>query len=142
MVGASIFSAPKGTGMVAVQSRLDDVLLATRGKKVDATKKVRRTIPAKCSPTGKSQTISLDVSDEGLKELEKLDRQFEKALLEAGAVYGKLVKARQKARAKTPPQQESDATDGIEDVEAEITEENTAPNPDSDDSPAESQPSY
>lgn len=88
--------------MVAVQSRLDDVLLSTRGKKVEADRKVTRTIPAMCSPTGKTIRIDLDVSEEGERELDKLDARFKAALIAAGEVYGKLAETRVNARAAKP----------------------------------------
>lgn len=122
--------------MVAVQSRLDDVLLALKGKKVEATHQVTRTIPSICTEDGKSQRITIDVSAEGERELEKLDKKFKAALLEAGkSTYGKIGETRIEARAAKPkrsPQTETasepegDAT-SADASEEEITEENTAP---------------
>ena len=88
--------------MVAVHSRLDDVLLALRGKKVEATHQVKRTIPAMCTPDGKSRRATFDVSEEGERELEKLDKKFKAALHDAGQVYGKVIDTRVDARAAKP----------------------------------------
>lgn len=130
--------------MVAVQSRLDDVLLAQKGKKVEATHQVTRTIPSICSEDGKSKRITIDVSPEGERELEKLDKKFKAALLEAGKnAYGKIGEVRIEARAAKPKKRPQDKStpDGnapessaseegtsheVADSE-EITEENTAP---------------
>jgi|SRR5699024_3694867 len=106
--------------MVAVQSRLDDVLLATKGKKVEATRRVHRTIPAKCSPTGKSQRYTFDVSDEGERELERLDQQYNKRLEQAAQVYQKvspevakerLNPTEKKSKAKEEPTPSAEAQD-------------------------------
>lgn len=97
--------------MVAVQSRLDDVLLALKNKKVEADRQVTRTIPAYCSPTGKTQRITLDVSEEGLRELERLDEKHKGKLLEAGAVYGKLSDTRKAARAAKPARKSMNQSD-------------------------------
>lgn len=88
--------------MVAVHFRLDDVLLALKGKKTEATHQVTRTIPGKCTENGKAQRITLDVSEEGERELAKLDKKFQEQLLEAGRVYGKLSDARAEARSAKP----------------------------------------
>lgn len=126
--------------MVAVQSRLDDVLLALKGKKVEATHQVNRTIPSICTEDGKSQRITIDVSAEGERELEKLDKKFKAALLEAGkSTYGKIGDTRIEARAAKPKKKSQDNTKTSEETatdeadpegtpsEDEITEENTAP---------------
>lgn len=123
--------------MVAVQSRLDDVLLALKNKKVEATHKVRRTIPSMCTPDGKSKRITLDISDEGERELEKLDKKFSDALQDAGRVYGKLSDARVEARAAKPQRKaksedqaaEADSEDesgDIDEVEEDSQEESPA----------------
>lgn len=88
--------------MVAIQSRLDDVLLSTKGKKVEADHQVTRTIPAMCSENGKTRRITLDISEEGERELAKLDKKYKDLLLEAGRVYAKLAETRIEARAAKP----------------------------------------
>lgn len=88
--------------MVAIQSRLDDVLLSTKGKKVEADHQVTRSIPSICSETGKTRRITLDVSPEGERELAKLDKKYKDLLLEAGRVYEKLAETRIEARAAKP----------------------------------------
>lgn len=85
--------------MVAVQSRLDDVLLALKNKKVEATHQVVRTIPTICTEDGKSRRITIDISAEGERELEKLDKKFRDTLVEAGQVYGRIGDVRIEARA-------------------------------------------
>lgn len=118
--------------MVAVQSRLDDVLLALKNKKVEATHTVRRTIPSMCTPDGKSKRITLDVSDEGERELDKLDKKFTDTLLDAGRVYGKLSDTRAEARAAKPrrkPQSEAasqDAEESVEDAGEDVEDEDGA----------------
>lgn len=103
--------------MVAVQSRLDDVLLALKGKKVEATHQVTRTIPSICTEDGKSQRITIDVSDEGERELEKLDRKFKAALLEAGkSTYGRIGETRAEARAAKPKKKKSASAEGPSEV--------------------------
>lgn len=127
--------------MVAVQSRLDDVLLALKGKKVEATKQVTRTIPSICSEDGKSKRITIDISPEGERELEKLDKKFKAALLEAGRnAYGKIGDTRIEARAAKPKQKaqpsdkdsdesadEAPADENVSETAEEVTEENTSP---------------
>lgn len=125
--------------MVAVQTRLDDVLLAMKGKKVEATHQVSRTIPSICSEDGTSQRITIDVSAEGERELEKLDKKFKAALLEAGkSTYGKIGNTRIEARAAKPKKkvktegstenlEPESASDNSGTEEDEITEENTSP---------------
>lgn len=126
--------------MVAIQSRLDDVLLALKGKKVEATHQVNRTIPSICTEEGKSQRVTIDVSAEGERELEKLDKKFKAALIEAGkSTYGKIGDTRIEARAAKPKKKSPDNTKVSEEAtseeadsedtspENEITEENTTP---------------
>lgn len=123
--------------MVAIQSRLDDVLLALKGKKVEATRQVTRTIPSICSEDGKSKRITIDVSDEGERELEKLDKKFKAALIEAGKnAYGKIGDTRIEARAAKPKKKAQPSTEGSDEVASEattdesaneVTEENTSP---------------
>lgn len=119
--------------MVAVQSRLDDVLLATKGKKVEATHQVSRSIPAKCSPTGQSQRLILDVSPEGERELKRADEQYKKLLREAGKVYAKFSPSKAKERL-SPAKKDSDkgsaeADDSDSGAEVQSTDEadNTEP---------------
>lgn len=119
--------------MVAVQSRLDDVLLALKGKKVEATHQVTRTIPSICTEDGKSHRITIDVSDEGERELEKLDKKFKSALIEAGkSTYGKIGETRIEARAAKPKrksraEEAGDAESPATSPEEEPSEESAAP---------------
>lgn len=71
--------------MVAVSTRLCDVLLATRRKRAEATKQRRVTVPGFGVPNGSSVRLDLDVSAEGETELNAMIAKAQKATVEAWA---------------------------------------------------------
>lgn len=87
--------------MVAVRSRLDDVLLA-RGKKVEATHKATLSIPGVLREDGKAKRVELDVSEEGEAELEKFKARMKKRMVEIGTEMDRFSDARREARAAKP----------------------------------------
>ena len=94
--------------MVAVQARLDDVLLSTRNKRVDATEQSTFSVPGLATDSGKAQRITVDHSTEGKKELEKMIKTAEAKTAEAWAPLLALADVRTTTRAasvkKSKPQ--------------------------------------
>lgn len=87
--------------MVAVNARYDDVLLALRGKRQLATKRVKHTFPGALFPEGKARRMEFDVSDEGERELEKFVANQKKELLKLGKQVDKLSNAKAEAKEST-----------------------------------------
>ena len=65
--------------MVAFRVVLDDVIYALKGKRIEADRQRRLTIPSYASPDGKRVIATFDVSDEGSRELDRIIAEAEKA---------------------------------------------------------------
>lgn len=63
--------------MAVIRTRADDVLLATRGQTVGATRERRLAVPKEATENGKSLRVTLDVSDQGDRELNALIKKAE-----------------------------------------------------------------
>lgn len=119
--------------MVAVQTRYDDVLLALKGKKKEATHTMKVRIPGILRASGKAKRAEIDVSEEGEKYWnEKFWPSIEKELLAVGAkaekVFGVEVESRPTKRKPQSEDESAEAEDTSEDTEP--TEENTTPSDD------------
>lgn len=88
--------------MVAIQTRLDDVLLALKGKKVEATHKLTISIPGALREDGKVLRREVDISDEGEREWERYVERNKKKRVELGDEMAKVLDVRVEARAAKP----------------------------------------
>lgn len=93
--------------MVSIRTQVDDVLLATSGKQVQATDTVRVSVPAVGSPDGGSKRLTFDVSHNGRTALRKMVADAEAATLAAWAPVLALQATRDQAagRLKKKPAQ-------------------------------------
>lgn len=100
--------------MVAIHSRLDDVLLTLKGKKVEATHKATISIPGVLREDGRAKRTELDVCEEGERELEKFKERMKKKCVELGDEMDRFSDTRRDARAAKPrqkPQQDAAQAD-------------------------------
>lgn len=105
--------------MVAVQARLDDVLLSTKGKRVDATETTTISVPGIATDTGKAKRITVDISPEGKKELEKLIKAAQEKTADAWAPLLALADIRVEARAASKPKKTTTPTSAAAEPEDE-----------------------
>lgn len=71
--------------MATIQTKVDDVLYATKGQKVEATKTIKIRVPGAAWRGPKAKGFDIDVSTQGEKELNRLIKAAEDATVKAWA---------------------------------------------------------
>lgn len=98
--------------MATIQTKVDDVLYATKGQKVEATKTIKIRVPGAAWRGPKAKGFDIDVSAQGERELARLIKAAEDATVKAWAevlkVAGTTSEAEEAKASKAPKDSASD----------------------------------